>query len=148
MVLAPFKEYSTFDLNLDQKDLNAANGTDYDSPVLDLRPYRNFLVSLITDVTGAVAAGVASLKVELYADDGTTLLGTVDLLTAIDTQADRKELVSFGRDFAAVKDGNGTIGTNIDMLRSVRKALFRLEVDTQSDAATSNVGSVRIQCFA
>lgn len=140
------KEWTPLQLGLSQKDLNAADATEYSSPVLDLTPYANFLVSLKTDVTGAVGAGVAKLHVELYADDETTQLGAdIDLLTAIDTQADRNELVAFGRDFAGVKDGNGTIGANINMLRMLRRARVVLTVVTQSDAATSNVADVRLQ---
>ena len=127
---------------LSDSDLKAANGTNYDTEFMDLRKYDTFSLHLNTDVTGAAAAGVASLKVLVF-DDNKVSFKTYNLLTAIDTTADRTEHVNWSKYFAAAKTGNGTIGTQVDQLRvGLGWVKFRLTVDTQSDAATSNVADL------
>lgn len=137
-------ELSPQALAMQSLDLKAANDTEYLSGLIDLSDYRMFMASLNVDVTGAAGAGAVALALRLFANDLVTVLGTVDLLTAVGTTADRSELVCFGRGLAAAKQGNGTLGSSIGVLKVFRWAKLVLTVSTQSDAATSCLGNVRL----
>lgn len=129
------------------QSLNGVNLKDdtapYSSGIIDLSDYRQFMASVKVDNTGGGAAGEAKLSLELYDNDKTTLLGTIDLLTAIVTTADRSELVTFGRGVTPAKQGNGTIGTAIGVAKVFRWVKLLLTVVTESDATTC-LGYVRL----
>lgn len=135
-------ELSPQALNINQKDLKD-DTVPYSSGLLALGDYRMFLASLIVDNTGGGAVGSVKLSMELYANNGTTLLGTIDLLTAIGTTVDRSELVTFGRGLTPAKQGNGTIGAAIGVLKVINFAKLVLTVVVESDGTTC-IGSARL----
>src|SRR5262245_11750037 len=110
------KEYSPTALGVKNVNLKATNDTVYSTDILPLGSYTSFLLSLVVTKTGSPNAGEAKITATLYANDETTVLGTIDVLTAIPTQADRKELVVFGRGVASAKSGNGTLGADVGIL--------------------------------
>lgn len=120
--------------------LNGVNLKDdsapYKSGFVNLQDHRQFMASLIVENTGGGAAGAASLAVEIYDDDKATVLGTIDLLTAIGLTTDRTELVTFGRGLTPTNSGNGTIGAAIGVLKVLRWVKFVITVNTESDATT------------
>jgi len=138
------KEWKPTDLGLENMNMKAANGTKYATPVMNLEDYSSFLVHLSTNNTGGGAAGVASMQVILYGSDGSTVLQTIDLFTALATTADSEVTVEFGRAIDGILTGGGTIGTNINALRMLRLAKFQVTVGTASDATTC-VSTLRVQ---
>lgn len=137
-------EWGPVALELNAKNLKAANGTVYSSPILDLSQFVLFTVSVKVTKAGAATVGACKLTMQCYNKDGTVAIGApFDILTAIGTAVDRDEYVSWGIG-AGGKFGNGTLGANFDALRNLMRAKFMLTVVTQADAATSCVGSVRL----
>lgn len=137
-------EWGPSALGLSGKDLKAANGTAYAGPILDVSQFVLFLFNVTVVKVGAATVGAVKLTMQLYNKDRSVAIGDpVDLLTAIGTTANRNELMSFGIG-AGGKFGNGTLGTTLDVLRGVLAFKPILTVVTQSDAATSCVGSLRI----
>jgi len=137
-------EWSPSSLEITSVNLKAAANTAYASPILDVSQFVLFLFNVKIVKVGAATVGACKLQIQLYSKDGGTAIGDpVDLLTAIGTAANRDELVSFGIG-AGGKFGNGTIGANLDVLRSILRFKVILTVTTQADAATSCVASVRL----
>ena len=137
-------EWNPSTLGISGVNLKAANGTAYEGPILDVSQFVLFMFCVTVVKVGAAAAGAAKLTMQLYNKDGTVAIGDpVDLLTAIGTTANRNELVSFGIGSGG-KFGNGTLGANLDAMRAILRFKPILTVVTQSDAATSCVGSLRI----
>jgi len=129
-------EYAPQDLNVNGVNLKATATTKYDTPILDLSQFENFLLSFIVDNTGGGAAGAAKIAATIYDDLGSTILLATDILTAIGTTVDRTEILVFGKDFAAKKVGNGTLGADPDILRVLNRVKLTVEVVTASDATT------------
>jgi len=139
------KIYTPADLGVSGVDLKAAATTKYATPVLSLADLVSYFLSLIVVNTGGGAAGTAKITAELYAGDGSTLLFTHDILTAIptNTAGTTRAGVVFGRDFAGKKHGGGTIGVDIDILRLANRLKLIVEVEVANNGTTS-AGSLHL----
>ena len=137
-------EYTPAGLGVVNINLKASAGVQYASNIIDLSKHSNYGVSLIITNSGTTNAGVAKITAVSYDKTGLVQLSSTALLTAIDLTADRTEYVVFGKDFAAKKVGNGTIGSDIDILRVPGMTKFVVEISTASNAATSCVGNLRL----
>lgn len=124
-------------------DLKAIAGTQYASGVLDVR--RDFAFAAIVSVVnvGGGAAGAAKLTVQVLAKDKTTVLYSVDILTAIGTLTvgTTKNVVTFGYGLTATVDGLASLAPAAEVLKTMKFIRIILEVVTASDG-TSSAGSV------
>jgi hypothetical protein len=129
-------QFTPDDLGVKNVNLKAVATTKYPTLILDLRRYHHFNLSFLVDNTGGGAAGVAKITTKLFAEDGATVLLTIDTLTAIDTLVDRFEQLCFGNSRTAGKIGNGTLATDFGLIQAFSRVQFIVEVVTASDATT------------
>lgn len=124
-------------------DLKAIAGTQHVSRVLDVR--NDFAFTAIVSVVnvGGGAAGAVKLTVQVLAKDKTTVLYSVDILTAIGTLTvgTTKNVVTFGYGLTATVDGLATLEAGAEVLKLMKFIRVVLEVVTANDG-TSSAGSV------
>jgi hypothetical protein len=129
--------------NVNLKTAVGAGSIYTSSPVLDVR--KAFQYTAIIDITetGSPTAGEASFTVNVTDEDGNTTYDEV-LLTAIDTQTNGSQtVVSWGIGKTVVKEGSGTLGSNLDVLGPIDFMEVVLTVTTANDGTTST-GSVTL----
>lgn len=127
-------------LNLLDRDMQAIATTEYASKIIDARKY--FIFQAITAVTQAGAsAGEASLALDVYAKDRTTLLyPRVFLATALRTNtANDTNAILFGAGASSAIFGNGTLGTNLAAIKILFFFKLVIVVDTQADGTSSTM---------
>lgn len=137
-----YVEHTPVQTGIEGVDLKAAST--YTSELIDVREIFAYTIIVDVDITGAGSAGDAKLTVDIISGiDGETVLHTLDILTSIDTfTADTKEVLVFGGGLAAFNTGSGALDANADIIKIAGFLVLKLEVTTQSDSATSSLGSV------
>mgnify|MGYP001561734436 CR=1 FL=1 len=142
--------------NLSGARMTAAANTKYTSDILDLSAYRHFIVNIKVVTAGAVGAAVtpnAKLTLLLYADDGTTQIGEMDIATVIDTMftaTTTYNAITFGVGQAVDTTLVGGTGASLPTTAIAggpdgficNKVKLQLEVVVASDQATSSMATV------
>lgn len=131
------REFSATDTGFSATSVKAA--ATVAGNTLDLRGFRWILVSIAIDNTGGGSTGLAKLVVDVYDNDGNSLLGSFDLSTDINLKADNTYVVSFGGDQAAKQvytSGTVTLATNADVLRVGARMKFSITTTEVSDSTT------------
>ena len=131
------REVTPDDLGLVDLAMDAVALTEYPAgQIQDCRKY--FIFQAITQVSGVLgAAGDATLRLDFYAKDKTTLIYQLDAATLLRTHtANDANVILFGAGATAAIFGNGTLGTSL----AIAKIIFFMQpvvvVTTQADAAS------------
>jgi hypothetical protein len=117
--------------------VNLKTDTNYTSNNLDVRDA--FVYTVIIDVTetGSPTAGEFSLTIRATDEDGTAIY-ELDAVTAITSQTNGGQTVfTWGSGNAATLNGNGTIASNVDILKVFEYMEIELDVTTVNDGTTS-----------
>jgi hypothetical protein len=133
------------ELGIENVNLKTAVGAGsiYTSNTLTVRDA--FLFTAIIDITetGSPTVGEASFTINVTDSAGTTTYDEI-ALTAIDTQTNGSQTVfTWGIGKAAVVEGSGTLGSNLDVLGPIDFMEVVLTVTTANDGTTST-GSVTL----
>ena len=132
------------DLDISAKDMKAVATTQYPTEVLDVT--KDFAFVVVIDIVATVPGtlGIAKLTLNRYAKDKTTLIDTLDVLTAIDTDTSQQVVLKWGYGVTAKVTGSiVTLDTDVDMMDIVGFLEIVLEVVAASDSTTS-VASVTL----
>ena len=131
------RRLTPLEININDVDLTDTAGTQYSSNTLDVR--EAFVYTVIIDVTetGAPTAGDFKLTIRCTDRDGATTY-EVDAVTAITSQVDGGQTVfTWGSGNTATLQGNGTVGSNLDVLKVFDFMEVVLEITTANDGTTS-----------
>lgn len=137
--------FSATTLGFSAKDLNVT--TTYESPILDLRRFKQFLIYIALDVTGTVSAGTAVIEVVPVDDNGVDLGADIALIGAITSTADGQALATICGDgtTTAISDtlsGTATIAAQGAAILSCSKRvklIFRATTAYNGDASSGSV---------
>lgn len=130
------RELKPADLGINGVDMKALVATKYASGVLEV--VKDFAWTLVIDITetGSPAAGVAKLTIDRYLKNRTTIIDSLDLLTAIDTINQGQIRVAWGFGATALKTGSATLDSDSAILQMVAFMKVTLEVVTANDGTT------------
>lgn len=123
--------------------VNLKSATSYVGNVIDVTQLSAFMLVFKIDNTGGGAAGTCKIVLDLLQQDGTTIIRTVDVVTAIPTTADLNALFIIDRVLGADNLG-GTLGTSgVDIFKHAGKIKPTITV-TQANDGTTCVGSLHL----
>ena len=122
---------------VDAADLKAVATTQYKTGAFDVERFWLFKYVMAIDNTGGGAAGDAKLTVENLAPGGTTVIDSLDIVTAIDTKADGTMVLVFGGGVTSTLTGPGTLSSDADIMKVFYRINVILEVTTANDGTTS-----------
>ena len=131
------RRLTPFELSLDDATVDLQTSTQYTSPVLDVR--ESFVYTVIIDVTetGSPTAGEFTLTIRCVDEDGNTTY-EVDAVTAITSQTNGGQTIfTWGSGNPATLSGNGTLGSNLDVLKVFDFMEIEIDVTTINDGTTS-----------
>ncbi len=82
---------------------------------------KHFIFQAITDVVfNTATVGDSSIRLDMFAKDKTTLIYSLDLATALRTHtANDRNVILFGAGAASAIFGNGTLGTDLAVLKII-----------------------------
>ena len=126
---------------VDAADLKAVATTQYETGATDVDKFWVFKYVMAIDNTGGGAAGDAKITVQNLAPGGTTVIDSLDIVTAIDTKADGTMVLVFGGGVNADLTGPGTLSSDADIMKVFYRMNVILEVVTANDGTTSTATS-------
>lgn len=132
------------DIGINGVNMKAVATTQYTSGVKDVR--KDFAFLVIIDITATVPGtlGIAKLTLNRYRNDEITLIDTLDILTAIDTDTSQQVRLTWGYGVTAkVTASIATLSADAGIMDLVGRLEFVLEVVAASDSTTS-VASVTL----
>ena len=107
--------------------------------ILELWGCTDVTVSIVVDNTGGGAAGLAKLVVDVYDNEGNTIIPAIDLVTDINLKADNTVVVSYGRASTAklkYTSGSPALASNADILRGGSRTKFTISTTEASNGTT------------
>jgi len=133
------RRLTPLELGIETVDLTAIATTTYTSVPSPLDVREAFVYTVIIDVTetGAPTVGDFTLRIRCTDRAGTTTY-ELDAVTAITSQTNGGQTIfTWGSGNAATLSGNGTLGSNLDVLKVFDFMEIELEVTTANDGTTS-----------
>ena len=126
-------------LNVNLKSVAASSGN-----VMRLnQPHAVAFFWDIANENDDAAAGAFSVEFDVYGEDGTTILWTGELATAISSISDDKGCVVFGGGVNA-DTSDGTLDPDASVLQIFNHIRFRINVTTANDDTGTSVLNCRI----
>lgn len=126
-------------------DLKAVAGTQYETGAQDVSNFWLYKLVVDIDVEGAVTVGTVKVTIQNLAPDGTTVIDTLDAVTAASTMVDGKIRLTWGGGVTGLLVGLGTVSGDLDIMKTFHTMNVILEIVTASDAATSCVANTHLQ---
>jgi len=122
-------------------DLKAVATTQYETGAKDVERFWVFKYVMVIDNTGGGTVGDAKITVQNLAPGGTTVIDSLDIVTAIDTKADGTMVLVFGGGVTATLTGPGTLSSDAEIMKLFYRINVILEVTTANDGTTSTATS-------